>query len=114
MFLQVLWSLERLATELAFVRLEWHVDANVRGNVIAFDCCCSATSPLAGQVEVVGRLATDMALADMVLISFVSGSIIIRLAAGKRFEGLHRGSRAWSSVRRILATGTLDSHRRCW
>ena len=29
MFLQILWALERFPAELAFVRLQWNVDANV-------------------------------------------------------------------------------------
>lgn len=67
MFLEVLWPLERLAAEVALMRLERDVDADVGGDVIAFDGRGAACSPLAGQVEVIGALATDMALAHMVL-----------------------------------------------
>lgn len=67
MFLQVLWPLEGLATELTLVRLERDVDSNMRGDVIALDRRRSALTPGAGQVEVVGRLATNMALANVLL-----------------------------------------------
>lgn len=67
MFLEILRALERLAAEIAFVRLQGHMHADVGGDVVAFDGGGSARAPLAGQVEVVGALATDMALADMVL-----------------------------------------------
>ena len=67
MLLQILRTLERLAAEVALMRLERHVDANVRCDVIALHGGGSAGAPLAGKVEVVGALATDMALADVVL-----------------------------------------------
>ena len=68
MLLQILRALEGLATEVALVRLEWDVDADVGGNVVALDGGRSACAPLAGQVEVVGALATDMAFANVVLL----------------------------------------------
>jgi len=67
MFLQILRALERLTAEVAFVRLEWDVDADVGGDVVAFDGGGSAGSPLAGEIEVVGALTPNMALADVVL-----------------------------------------------
>ena len=67
MFLQVLRTLERLSAEVAFVWLEWDVDTNVRGNVIAFHGGRAAGTPLTGEVEVVCALAADMAFADVVL-----------------------------------------------
>jgi hypothetical protein len=69
MFLEVLWAFEGLATEFAFVRLEWDVDSNVRGDVVALDGRGTAATPLTGQVEVVGRFATDVALANMFLMT---------------------------------------------
>lgn len=68
MFLEILWALEGLATELALVRLEWNMNSNVGGDMITFDGGGVALAPLAGQVEVVSRLASDMALADMFLL----------------------------------------------
>lgn len=71
MLLQVLRALERLATELTLVRLERYVDADVRGDVVTLHGGCPAGVPLAGQVEVVGALAADMALADVLLLSLL-------------------------------------------
>lgn len=65
--LEVLWALEGLTAEVAFVRLQRDVDADVRGDVVALHGGGAAGAPLAGEVEVVGAFATDMALADMVL-----------------------------------------------
>ena len=67
MFLEILWTLEGLAAEFALVRLERDVDSDVRGDVIALDRGRSTLAPLAGQVEIVRRLTTNMALADMFL-----------------------------------------------
>lgn len=67
MFLEILRALESLAAEFALVRLERNVDSNVRGDVVALDCGGSALTPLTGQVEIISRLATNMAFADMFL-----------------------------------------------
>ena len=53
MFLQILRSLERFATELALVRLERNMNSDVRGYVIALDCGGAALTPCAGEVKVV-------------------------------------------------------------
>lgn len=66
--LQVLRALERLAAKIALVRLKRNVNTDVRGNVVALDGSCAASVPLAGQAQVVGALATDMAFADVILI----------------------------------------------
>lgn len=65
--LQVLGTLEGLSAEVALVRLERNVHADVRGDVIALYCCGPARVPLASQVEVVGALPADMALTDVVI-----------------------------------------------
>ena len=65
--LQVLRSLECLATEVALVRLERDMDADMRCDVITLDGGRAACAPLASQVEVVGAFATDMSLANVVL-----------------------------------------------
>lgn len=70
--LEILRPLERLAAENAFVWLEWHVNADVRGEMVALHGGGAASTPLARQVEIVGALATDMALADVVLVEGVS------------------------------------------
>ena len=66
--LQILGSLECLTTEVAFVRLQGHVNTNVRCNVITLYRGSSAVAPLAGQIQVVGALATNMAFTDVVLV----------------------------------------------
>ena len=72
MFLQILWSLEGLATEFTLVRFERNVDSNVRGNVVALDGGGSALAPCARQVEVVGRFSADVSFTYMLLSSMVS------------------------------------------
>jgi hypothetical protein len=64
---QILGALESLAAEVALVRLQGDMDTDVRGDVVTLDRGGAAVAPLAGQVEVVCALATDMAFADVVL-----------------------------------------------
>lgn len=66
--LEILRALEGLAAELALVGFERNVDANVRSDVITLDGGCSARVPLASEAQVVGALATDVALANMFLV----------------------------------------------
>lgn len=65
--LQVLGALEGLATEVALVRLQRNMDANMRRDVVALDSCGAARVPLAGQIQVVGALSAHMSLADMIV-----------------------------------------------
>jgi hypothetical protein len=67
MLFQILGSFERFATEIALVRLERHMDSDVRGDVISLDRRGATVSPLAGQVQIVGRLATHVFLTDVLL-----------------------------------------------
>ena len=67
MLLEILWALESLATEFALVWLQRNVHADMRGDVVALDGGGAALAPGAGEVEVVGRLAPDMALANVLL-----------------------------------------------
>lgn len=67
MLLEILRTFKSFAAEIAFMRLQWHVDSNVRGDVVSLNCRGAAISPLAGEVEVVGALSPNMALANMVL-----------------------------------------------
>ena len=67
MLLEVLRPLEGLSTELALVWLQRHVDADVRGDVVPLNRGCPALAPLAGEVQVVGALAANMALTEMIL-----------------------------------------------
>lgn len=65
--LEILWAFEGLATEVAFVRLEGHMDANVRRDVVALYGGGAASTPLAGEIKIVRALAADMALAHVIL-----------------------------------------------
>ena len=67
MLLKILRALERLAAEVAFMRLERDVNTDMRRDVVALNSGRPARTPLARQVEVVGALATDVALANVVL-----------------------------------------------
>lgn len=69
--LEILRPLESLAAEVALVWFERDVDADVGGDMVAFDGGGSACAPLAGEVEVVGAFATDVTLADVVLVTNV-------------------------------------------
>ena len=67
MLLQVLGSLEALATKVALVRLERNMNTDMRSDVITLDSSCPTLIPLAREVEVVGALATNMLLANVFL-----------------------------------------------
>jgi hypothetical protein len=67
MLLQILGTLEGLAAELTLVRLERDVDADVRSDVVTLDSGGAARVPLAGEVEVVGALAANVTLTDVLL-----------------------------------------------
>jgi hypothetical protein len=67
MLLQVLGALEALATEVALMRLKRDMDTDVRRDVVALHGCRAAVVPATRQVQVVGALATNMALTDMVI-----------------------------------------------
>jgi hypothetical protein len=67
MLLEILWSLEGLATKLALVRFQRNVNSNVRGNVIALDGGGTTLAPGAGEIEVISRLSANMAFANMLL-----------------------------------------------
>jgi hypothetical protein len=43
------------------------MDTNVRSNVISLDCGGAAVAPLAGQVQVVGALTTNVTLTNVIL-----------------------------------------------
>ena len=68
MFFQILGALEGLATEITFMRLERHMHTNVRSDVVALDGGSITRPPLAGEVQVIGTLTTDMALANVFLL----------------------------------------------
>lgn len=70
--LQVLGTLEGFAAEVALVRLQGDVDSDVGSDVVALNGRSATVAPLTRKVEVVGALAADMALTNMVLNFFVS------------------------------------------
>lgn len=92
--LEILRALERLAAELALVGLERNVDADVRSDVITLDSGCSARVPLAGEAQVVGALATNVALANVFVKQVrVSESLVARVpTAGQVVVGAAGGS----------------------
>jgi hypothetical protein len=67
MLLEILWTLESLSTEFTLVRLERYVDTNMGCDMIALDGGGATVTPTASEVQVVRTLATDVALADVVL-----------------------------------------------
>lgn len=67
MLLEILGALEGLAAKVALVRLEGNVYADVGGDVVALDGGGATGAPLAGEVQVVGALAANMALTDVIL-----------------------------------------------
>lgn len=76
MLLQILGTLEGFAAELALVGLKGHMDANMRRDVVALDGGGAARVPTAGEVQVVCALATDMALADVLVESLRGGELL--------------------------------------
>lgn len=65
--LQILRPLECLAAEVAPMRLQRHMNADVRRDVVAFDNCDATGTPGASEVEIVGTFTTDVALANVFL-----------------------------------------------
>ena len=76
MLLQVLRTLEGLPTEVTFVRLQRHMDADMGGDVVALNGGGVAVSPLTRQVEVIGTLAAYVTLADVFLDCDVSAKAL--------------------------------------
>jgi hypothetical protein len=121
--LEILGALEALAAKVTLVRLEWNVNTDMRRDVVALDCCCSALVPLARQVQVVGALAANMLLANMLIERLSRGELLVTAAppAGERVvrrrgAGLGSGSRGCRRSRsrgaRVGALGSrLDSRR---
>jgi len=85
MLLEILRTLEGLAAEVALMGLQRHMDSNVGGDMIALDSGGPALVPLAGEVQVVGALAANMLLADVIVEDFSRGESLITLgpAAGE-------------------------------
>jgi hypothetical protein len=73
--LEILRAFESLLAEIALVRLEWYVNTDVRCDVIALDGRSAAVAPSTRQVEIVGRLATNMTFTHMILEGKLEGSL---------------------------------------
>jgi hypothetical protein len=65
--LEILWAFKCFAAEVALMRLQWHVNTDVRGDMVSLNCGGAAVAPLAGQVQVVGAFATNVTLTNVVL-----------------------------------------------
>ena len=91
MLLEILGSLERLSAHVTLVRLQGHMNPDVRSDVVSLDCGGPARVPLTSQVEVVGALATNVTLTDVLLrqvsnlrrVIGISKTYIERLWSGK-------------------------------
>lgn len=71
--LQVLRPLEAFAAHVTFVRLQRHMDPDMRGDVISLDSSGAAGIPLASEAEVVGTLATNMTVTNVFIKSLGVG-----------------------------------------
>jgi hypothetical protein len=67
MLFEVLRPLERLAAKLTLVRLEGHMDADVGRDVVPLDRCRPAAVPLASQAKIVGALAANVTVTNVVV-----------------------------------------------
>ena len=67
MLLQILRALGRLPTKPTLVRPQGEVFSNMGYDLITFYRCCRAFTPMTYYVEVIGTLATNVALTDMFL-----------------------------------------------
>ena len=65
--LQILRTFEGLAAELASMRLQRHMDSDVRSDMVAFDHLNMAIAPCTLQIKVVGAFAPDVFITHMFL-----------------------------------------------
>jgi hypothetical protein len=65
--LEILGALEGLAAEVALMWLQRHVNTDVRGNVVTLDGGGAAVTPLARQIQVVGALAANVTLTNVII-----------------------------------------------
>lgn len=102
--LKILGPLEGFTAELASMRLQGDMNANVRGDMVAFHDSDSAAIPITGKVEVVGTLAPNVALADVIL-SIVPG-VSPKLGAIRRGKDyIRRAVQRWQRPRCIHPNG---------
>lgn len=67
MLLQILGALKRLATKITSVRFQGYMDPNVGRNVVPLDHRNVTVRPPTLEVQIIGALAPNMALANVVL-----------------------------------------------
>jgi hypothetical protein len=88
--LQVLGTLEGFAAEVALVRLQGDVDSDVGSDVVALNGRSATVAPLTRKVEVVGALAADMALTNMVLKILSASGVETKAILGRvEQDGMH-------------------------
>ena len=75
MLLQILRTFESLATELATMRLQGHMNPDMRSYVIALDDLNRTVRPRALQIEVICTFTPNMFVADMILDKLVNSSL---------------------------------------
>ena len=112
MLLQVLRALEGLAAKVTLVWLEGHMDTDMRGDMVSLDGGRTTTTPLAGQIEVVGALTANMALAHMFLhlLVYAYRRTIRKETHVKRFRCRRLLSAPLPQTRQLL-TGPCSSSR---
>jgi hypothetical protein len=115
--LEILGAFERLSAKVALVRLQGHVDTDVRSDVVPLDCSGAAVAPLAGQVQVVGAFTANMTFTDVILriISHAQNSNAASPTTEARHvvsleECLRRVARQRVVSRRSFATGRQVGH----
>lgn len=92
-FFEVLRTFEGFLAEIALVRLQRHVHADVGGDVVALDGGGAAVAPRALEVEVVCALAANMLIADVLLKMKVSGACTrMQITLDTDIESFSRGS----------------------
>jgi len=113
--LEILRTLEGLATEVTFVRLQRDMDTDVRCDVVTLDSGGTAGCPLARQVEIVSALAANMFVTDVLVENFRrSEAFTARIPPADKgvvgsCSGGRSGSRCIASVR-----GSCCGSGRCW
>lgn len=94
MLLKVLRALERLATDIAIVRLERGVNSDVRSDVVTLGTADITSIPFASQAEVVRGLATDVIITQMLVDNFWvlenKSASVPETGDGMRLAGLQR------------------------
>ena len=108
--LQILGPLEGLAAKLAAMGFQGNMDSDMRRDMITLDDRYGAVAPGAGQIQVIGALATDVGIAYMVL--EVARMSLFPIPHGD-FNVLHRVTRGCPPSSHSLPIGKYSYHCRC-